>query len=394
MDEEGLPREEVLTLLREYLRSDKTFTSGKILGSMCTQPHQFASAVYASHLEKNLGDPGLFPGTAKLEREVVLMLGMLHSHPNAEGHIVSGGTEANILALWAARNLALEAGEKERNQVVVQEGGHVSLDKAANMLGLELVRVRRTAHYRLDVTALEEKVSEHTLAVVGVAGTTDLGVIDPVQELSEIVSDNNIYLHVDAAFGGMITPFMEELGYDVPKYDFRLPGVCSMTVDPHKMGMAPIPSGGILFRSRKYLDVIRTRVPYLGGGEATYSTVTCTRPGASAVATWALFKHMGRKGYRETVRRIMDMTKSFLDGLSGLDWLEVVTPPMMNIVGVRPSTKRGSDVRRLASLLRQRGWSISTFPTHIRIVFMPHLREEHVQGFLGDLRSLSHFFGS
>ena len=253
-------------------------------------------------------------------------------------------------------------------------------------LGTKLVDLR--------IVVSKHVVPYYPTSVGVIAGLTGEMAADIGKALSEVVAEHNIYLHVDAAFGGMVTPFMEDLGYDVPKYDFRLSGVCSMTVDPHKMGMAPIPSGGILFRGREYWDAIRTKVPYLGGGEAIYSTITCTRPGASVVATWALFKHMGRRGYRETVRRIMDMTKTFLDGLSDLDWLELVTHPMMNIVGVRPSTRRESDVQKLASLLRQRGWSISSFPTHIRIVFMPHLQEKHVQEFLDDLKSLSHFFGS
>ena len=103
LQEKPLPQAKVLDKLQERLQADLRYESGRILSSMCTKPYHFATKVYRFCLEKNIGDPSLFPGTAKVEQEVIRMIGSLLSNPNAYGRIVSGGTEANILAMWAAR---------------------------------------------------------------------------------------------------------------------------------------------------------------------------------------------------------------------------------------------------------------------------------------------------
>ena len=123
---------------------------------------------------------------------------------------------------------------------------------------------------------------------------------------------------MDAAFGGYSIPFLNELGYNLPKFDFKLPGVCSITIDPHKMGLTPIPTGGILFRNKNFLDVISTETPYLT--EERQSTLVGTRTGASSAATWALMNFLGKEGYKKVSKQCMDTTKILYKGLieSGL----------------------------------------------------------------------------
>ena len=120
--------------------------------------------------------------------------------------------------------------------------------------------------------------------------------------LSNICLENDIYLHVDAAFGGYSIPFLNEIGYELPKFDFSLRGVCSITIDPHKMGLAPIPTGGILFREKKYLDAMSIETPYLT--EERQSTIVGTRTGASTAATWALLKYFGKRRLSEGFKRL------------------------------------------------------------------------------------------
>jgi len=198
--EEGLPKDAVLHELETKLQGDLTYSCGKILGSMCTQPSSFAKQVYLKYLETNLGDPGLFPATAQLEKEVIDMLGNMLSIDSACGHIVSGGTEANLLAMWAARNLA----KKKRGEVVVPVSAHYSFDKAADLLNLKLIKVKLNSNYQMDINAVKEAITPNTVALVGIAGTTGLGVVDPIPELSELAIDNDIFLHVDAAFGNLM----------------------------------------------------------------------------------------------------------------------------------------------------------------------------------------------
>jgi len=377
LQEKGLPQESVLKELQPKLQEDLTYDSGKILGSMCNDPHTFAKRVYVRCLEKNLGDPGLFPATAKLEQEAIQMLGSLLSNPKACGHIVSGGTEANILAMWTARKL-----NKEHNEVIVPASAHVSLDKAADLLNFKLIRVVLNDFFQIDVTAAEEAITSKTVAIVGIAGTTGLGVVDPIEKLSRIAVDHDIYLHVDAAFGGFVLPFLKESSSDVPEFDFALPGVRSITMDPHKMGLAPIPAGGVLFRDEATMKHVGKRVSYLAGGETEHTTLLGTRSGASAVAVWALLKHLGREGYRTVVKNCMRLTRKLAEGVQRINGINLVIPPTMNIVGIKSGVV---EIELIARELRNKGWAISLFPNHIRIVVMPHVKLLHIGNFLNDL---------
>jgi len=381
MHERGLPKNVVLKELENRLQKDFTYNSGKILGSMCASPHPFAKQVYTSFIEKNLGDPGLFPATAELEKEAVQMLGSLLSYSKAVGHIVSGGTEANMLAMWAARNQA----DNKRCEIVVPASAHISFEKAADLLNLRLIKVRLSNNFRMDIKDAERKVTGKTCAIVGVAGTTGLGVVDPVTELSEIALTNDVPLHVDAAFGGFVLPFLRELGFDVPDFDFKLPGVSSITVDPHKMGMAPIPAGGILFRDETMMKTVSKRISYLAGGETEQATLLGTRSGASCLAVWVLLTYLGREGYRKIIKRCMKLTLELAKGIEEIEAISLVTRPTMNMVGIK---SEDFNVELLAQELRKRGWAIALFPGYIRIVVMPHIKSFHIQAFLEDLKDI------
>jgi len=377
----GLPQNTIIQELETRLERDLNYSSGKILCSMCTNPHSFAKQIYRKYLEKNLGDPSLFPASTKLEQETISMLGSLLSNSQASGNIVSGGTEANIIALWAARNLA----KKENGEVVVPVSAHYSFEKASDLLNLKLIKIKLNNYYQIDLKAAEKAITPKTVAIVGMAGSTGLGVVDPIRELSGIASANNIYLHVDAAFGGFVLPFLKELGYKPLDFDFSLPSVCSITIDPHKMGLAPIPAGGILFRDAKMSEAVSMKVPYLPGGETEHSTVLGTRSGASAVAVWALLKHLGRAGYASVVERCLRLTWKLVEGIQQLDGLDIVTEPTMNVVGVKSDRM---DIRLIFQELRKRGWAVSLFPDYLRIVIMPHTKPPHIKRFLEDLQKI------
>ena len=382
MDYKGLIKDTVLGLLKDYLKEDFTYDSGRILGSMCTSPHSFAKRVFIKAIEKNLGDAGLFPGTMKLEQEVISIIGSLLSKPDASGYIVSGGTEANLMAMWVARNLA----RKDRPEVIAPKSTHFSFDKAADLLRLKLVRIELDEHFQVKTKAVKEAINRNTIAIVGIAGSTELGVVDPISELSEIALDNGIYLHVDASFGGFVLPFLRDMGYNIPEFDFKLKGVCSITMDPHKMGLAPIPAGGILFRDSEFIKSVSIRVPYLSGGEITQGTILGTRSGASAVAVWALLKHLGGEGYQKVVKRCMDLTNMIVRRVKRSKKVYLIMNPIMNIVGL---ASRSLEPKKLAEGLRKRGWAVSYTPTHIRLVVMPHLKKKHIIRFLSDLEELA-----
>ncbi|HOI40945.1 MAG TPA: tyrosine decarboxylase MfnA [Methanobacterium sp.] len=380
MEDEGITKEQIFQMLRKYKEKDLTHRSGRILGSMCTCPDPVGVKAYSMFLESNLGDPGLFPGTKKLEDEVISMLGELMGKKDVYGHIITGGTEANLMAMRAARNLT----KIDDPEIIVPRSAHFSFKKAAEMLCLDLKMADLDEDYKMDVSSVEDLLSDKTVAIVGVAGTTELGKIDPISDLSRICLENDIYLHVDAAFGGYSIPFLKDVGYDLPEFDFSLPGVSSITIDPHKMGLAPIPTGGILFRERKYLEVMAIETPYLT--EDLQSTVVGTRTGAATAATWALLKYHGREGYQEVSKKCMEITNILADGVKKAGF-ELVTRPELNIVAFSSSE---IPVEEIALRLEDRGWAVSlaSYPKAIRIIVMPHLKLEHIEAFIDDLRQI------
>jgi tyrosine decarboxylase/aspartate 1-decarboxylase len=387
MDKKGLSKGAVFEKLQEFKKKDLTYSSGKILGSMCTCAHPVAIKAYNDFLESNLGDPGLFKGTKSLENEVISMLGQLLGKKDVYGHVITGGTEANLMAMRAARNMALEFfgnNLTEKMEILAPKSAHFSFKKAADILGLNLKDVELDDEYCMDLVSLQENISKNTVAVVGVAGTTELGKIDPISEISDICMDSNIYLHVDAAFGGLLIPFLKEIGYKLPEFDFSLEGVCSMTVDPHKMGLTPIPTGCILFREEKYLDVMNIDTPYLT--QKQQSTIVGTRTGASSAASWAIMKYMGREGYTKIATNAMEITDFLARNLVNAGY-ELVSAPELNIVAFNSKKILAND---LANKLEEKGWvvSVSSCPPAIRVVLMPHIKREHIIDFMETLKNI------
>ena len=384
MDEKPIDKEDILKELSEFHKLDYDYSDGRILGSMCTEAHPFAKEVYCKFLDTNLGDPGLFKGTKLIETKVIESIGEFLSIEKPYGHIVTGGTEANLMAIRAARNHARKYKGITDGEIIIPASAHFSFKKAADMLNLRIVEADLDENYKIDVESIKELISDKTVAIVAIAGTTELGLIDPIEEISKIAFENNIYFHVDAAFGGFSIPFLRDIGFDLPVFDFSLDGVCSITVDPHKMGLAPIPAGGIIFREEEYLEVMAVDSPYLT--VKTQSTIVGTRLGASSAATYAVMKYFGKEGYSKLAKELMDNTYFFKEGLKDLGY-DLVCEPELNIVAFNHPTM---ETNVLAEKLEELGWKVSVAkcPVSIRVVLMNHIKLEHLKKLLEDLKEI------
>lgn len=386
MNEKPMSRDEIFYQLDKFQAMDCKYSDGRILGSMCTEAHPIAKEAFFKFIDSNLGDPGLFKGTKLLEDKVLKMIGSFLSIENPVGHMVTGGTEANIMAIRSARNIARDSKGIEKGEFIVPKSAHFSFKKAADMLDLKLIRVDLDENYRINPECVEENINDNTVAIVGIAGTTELGMIDPIEDLSKIAVQNDIHLHVDAAFGGFSIPFLKEKGYDFPNFDFSLEGVKSITVDPHKMGLSPIPSGGILFRDQSYLDAMSVDSPYLT--IKNQSTIVGTRLGASAAATYAVMSYLGKDGYADNAIKALEKTDFLAKNLKELGY-ELIVEPKLNIVAFNhPNLK----TEELANLLEDRDWKVScsSYPKAIRIILMNHIKKEHLVELLNDLKDISY----
>ncbi|KZX09888.1 tyrosine decarboxylase MfnA [Methanobrevibacter filiformis] len=387
MNQKPMDEDEIFKKLKEFKYMDMDYSSGRILGSMCTAVHPIAKEVYSDFLESNLGDPGLFKGTKAIEDEVIKEIGSFLSLDVPYGNVVTGGTEANLMALHSAYKIAISKGKIAKTdipEVIVPKSAHFSFKKASEIMRFKLIEANLDKNYKVDIEDVKSNLSSNTIAIVGVAGTTELGMIDPIEELSEIAIKNDIYLHVDAAFGGFLIPFLKDLRYELPNFDFSIPGVSSITIDPHKMGIAPIPSGCIIYREKKYLDVIAVDSPYLTSKKQ--STIVGTRLGAPSAATWAMMNHIGRDGYGELANECMINTNYFADALFK-EGFNVIVKPELNIVAFNHPK---IETEKLEILLKNNGWMVSTasYPKAIRIVVMGHIRHTHLMDLISDLRKI------
>lgn len=374
MREKGEGEAEIFADLSAARRQDVPY--GRVLSSMCTNPHPIAIKAYNEFVNTNLGDPRLFPGTAQLERQCIGMLGELLHLPTAAGYISTGGTESNIQALRTA--IQLKGGDRYRANIVVPESAHYSFEKASQLLGVAVRRAPLDDQMRADPEALEALIDRNTIALVAVAGTTEFGQVDPIAEIGRIAQEHNLYFHVDAAFGGFVIPFMDRPA----KFDFEVPGVQSITIDPHKMGLSTIPSGGLLYRSENLLRQLEINAEYLTSMVQT--SLAGTRSGASAASAYAAMRYLGREGYRQVVSTCMANTRILKEQLLDLG-MEPVIEPVLNIV-----TARAKDPQAIRRMLAEKNWYVSTtaHPCALRMVVMPHVTEEVIEGFVADLKTV------
>jgi tyrosine decarboxylase/aspartate 1-decarboxylase len=337
----------------------------RVLSSMCTEPHPDARAAAERFLATNPGDPRSYETVASIERETVELLGEMVGLDEPAGYITSGGSEANIQALRIARN---RASTTEPN-VVAPESAHFSFHKAAGVLGLELRTAPLDDDFRANIDAMDALADADTVAVVGVAGSTEYGRVDPIPSIAALAEEVGALCHVDAAWGGFHLPFTDH------EWDFAHAPIDTMTIDPHKLGRAVVPAGGLLAREGELLDALAVATPYLES--RSQATLTGTRSGAGVASARAALAALWPDGYREQAAR----------GQANADWLaaaleerdySVIDPELPLVAADIPEKEFDA--------LREMDWRISrTGANELRVVCMPHVTRETLESFLADL---------
>ena len=344
----------------------------RVLSSMCTEPHPDARAAAERFLASNPGDPATYESVAALEERAVEWLATLAEHPapsDAAGYVTSGGTEANVQAVRSARNRH-DGGRDHRDvNVVVPESAHFSFTKAAELLDVELRTVPVNDDYRADTDAVAAAVDDATALIVGVAGTTEYGRVDPIPELGAIAEETDARFHVDAAWGGFVLPFTDRA------WSFADAPVDTLTIDPHKFGQAPVPAGGLLARGEAALDALAVDTPYLES--RSQATLTGTRSGAGVAGAVAAMDALWPDGYREAAERAADHAAWLAAELADRGY-DVVEPELPLVAAAVPEPTFAA--------LRDAGWKVSRTGTgELRVVCMPHVTRPVLRAFLDDL---------
>lgn len=396
LPQQGLSAADILAEMgrlaeQEHGRWQKGYISGAVYHG---QPEhmKLLSDVYALHSQSNPLHADVWPSATKYESEIVSMTANLLGAGSAPqsgaaqicGTVTSGGTESILLAMKAYRDQARERRVSAKPEIVAPVTAHAAFDKAAEYFGMKRVNVPVDRDYRADVDAMAAAITEDTVALVASAPTFPHGVIDPVGKIAELARSRRVGLHVDACLGGFVLPFARELGYQVPPFDFRVAGVTSMSADTHKYGYAAKGTSVVLYRGlelRRYQYFVTTDWP---GGLYFSPTLSGSRPGALSAACWASLVHMGRSGYLDATRRILETARRIRLGIERLPGLRLIGDSLWIIA----FASDGFDIYRVLDAMSERGWSLNGLhrPACVHLcVTLPHTEEGVAQRFLEDL---------
>ena len=356
----------------------------------------FLNRVYAMNSQSNPLHTDLWPSSAKYESEITAMAArMLGAEPTADrsdadqqicGVVTSGGTESILLAMKTYRDWARDQKKITQPEMIVPVTAHAAFEKAAAYFKIKLKRIPVDADYRADVVAARKAITRNTVVIVGSAPSFPHGMIDPIEELSELAREKAIGFHTDACLGGFVLPWAEKLGYAIPAYDFRLPGVTSISADTHKYGYAPKGTSVILYRGlalRRYQYFTSTDWP---GGLYFSPTFAGSRSGALSAACWAAMIKVGKNGYQVASRKILDTASKIKKGIHEISDLHILGDPLWVIA----FGSKTLDIYEVMDYMATRKWSLNGLhhPACVHIcVTLRHTQPGVAERFIEDLKS-------
>ena len=283
----------------------------------------------------------------------------MHSEQHSLGAFCSGGTVANITALWTARNQLLKADGEFKGvnheglpaalrhygfddlAILTSERGHYSLSKAADLLGIgrsSIISIAADANNKVDVELMRAKAAEleanniKVMAIVGVAGTTETGNVDPLTELAALATELNCHFHIDAAWGG--ATLLSK------KYRYLLNGIelaDSVTIDAHKQMYVPMGAGMVLFKNPELAQSIMHHAEYIlrkGSKDLGRQTLEGSRPGM-ALLVHACLKIIGRSGYEILINNSLEKARYFAELVQTNPNFELITKPELCLLTYR-----------------------------------------------------------
>lgn len=297
----------------------------------------------------------------------------MHSANHSLGAFCSGGTVANLTALWVARNNLLKADgdfkgvareglykalkhyDYEGLAILVSERGHYSLKKSADVLGIgqeSVIAIPTDEHNKIDIAKLEQKCQELTrnkiriLSLVGVAGTTETGNIDPLMEMAEIAQRYDTHFHVDAAWGGatLLSNKHRGLMAGIELAD-------SVTIDAHKQMYVPMGAGLVVFKNPASVSAIEHHAEYIlrkGSKDLGSHTLEGSRAGM-AMLVYASLHIISRQGYEMLINQSLDKAQYFADQISAHPEFELVTKPELCLLTYRYVPKEVQAMLEIAS---------------------------------------------
>lgn len=338
LPQQGRAGEEVLAELLEIARAeDAGWEAGTCSGTMYCGDHDhyaFMTEAFGMFAHVNVLQRDMCPSATRFEGEIIAMaLDLFHAEAVTDGEpvglVTSGGTGSILHALLAYREHAAQTRGITRPNFVKPETGHPAFDKACHLFGIELRKapidpVSATA----DVEAMADLIDDDTIAILGSACNYPYGTIDDIEALGALAQARGVGLHVDGCLGGFILPFGQELGVpDIPLFDFRVPGVTSISADTHKYGYAFKGSSTCLFRDKALRNSQYFFVTDWSGGKYMSPGIEGSRSGGLLAATWAAMVQLGREGYLTYAKAIFDAADAMKAAVRSHPELRIIGTP-------------------------------------------------------------------
>jgi glutamate/tyrosine decarboxylase-like PLP-dependent enzyme len=266
----------------------------------------------------------------------------------------------------------------------VPRTAHPAFAKAAHLLDLEWVQMPLGEDLRTHADVLEPMITESTVLIVGSAPAYPFGMIDPISEMADVASRRGIPFHVDACLGGFMLPFLERLGRQLPPWDFRVPGVSSISADVHKYGYGIKGASVVLHRPKSNLAHQVFQFSDWPGGIYGTLGLQGTKPAAPIAAAWAVMHFLGEQGYVQLAGDTIEATRRLMDGVESIDGVHVWGEPEMTVVALG---SRERDIFAIGDELNRRGWHFDRQdgPPALHLMASPR-HKLVVEDFLQDLR--------
>ena len=364
LPEEGMSREDVLAELHTMATEEDAFwETGKCSGTMYCGDHDhynFMNEAFGLFAHVNVLQRDMCPSATKFEAEIIAMTLGLFSGEAASaagddpcGLVTTGGTGSILHAILAYREHAAQTRGVTRPNVIKPETAHPAFDKACHLFGVELRRAPvDPVTTQVDVDWVRDHIDDETVAMIGSACNYGYGTVDPIAELSDLALEKGIGLHVDACLGGFILPFGHELGYDIPVFDYSLPGVTSMSADTHKYGYAFKGSSVCSFRTKALRNAQYFYLTDWSGGKYTSPGMEGSRSGGLIAATWASMVQLGHAGYLGYARQIFETAFAMQEAVRSHPELRLLGKPTF----LFSFTSDEFDIYHVNDFMRLRGW--------------------------------------
>jgi len=394
LPEEGTPRADVLAQLTAMAtEEDATWESGKCSGTMYCGDHDhydFMNRAFGLFAHVNVLQRDMCPSATKFEAEILAMtLDLFHAEAvegaTPAGIVTTGGTGSICHALLAYRDHAAAERGITRPNVIKPETAHPAFDKACHLFGIELRRAPvDPVTTEVDVDWVAENVDDQTVALIGSACNYGYGTVDPIAALSDVALDRGVGLHVDGCLGGFILPFGQELGYDIPVFDFRVPGVTSISADTHKYGYAFKGSSTLTFRDKSVRNAQYFYLTGWSGGKYCSPGMEGSRSGGIIAATWAAMVQLGRSGYRGYAEQIFATSTTMQEAVRSHPELRIIGTPTF----LFSFTSDEFDIYHVNDFMRGRGWRFNgqQYPNALHMaVTRPQTQAGVAEAFAADL---------